>query len=135
QPSLRDLPSSGIGAGVETPGNSSPPLWDNHFDLRAGMCVLGMMVSLWLGRTVPAFAQEAPLPEHQVKAAFIINFPKYVDWPAEAFADPNSPIVIVILGEAKVTEEIQKIITGRTVNGREIVLKRLGSGEEPGVCH
>ena len=79
---------------------------------------------------------EGPLfSEYQVKAAFLINFPKYADWPAEAFAETNSPIVIAVLGETKVTEEIQKIIAGRTVNGREIVLKRLATGEESGVCH
>lgn len=73
--------------------------------------------------------------EYQVKAAFLINFPKYVDWPAEAFAATNSPIVIAVLGQTKVTAEIQKIIPGRTVNGREFVLKRLASGEASGVCH
>jgi hypothetical protein len=89
----------------------------------------------WIAGTSVSIAEE-PLPsEYQVKAAFLINFPKYVDWPAEAFAATNSPIVIVVLGETKVTEEIQKVIAGRTVNGREIVLKRLASGEESGVCH
>jgi hypothetical protein len=82
-----------------------------------------------------ALAEEPLASEYQVKAAFLINFPKYVDWPAEAFAASNSPIVIAVLGESKVTEEIQKIIAGRTVHGREIVLQRLASGAEPGVCH
>jgi hypothetical protein len=81
------------------------------------------------------FAQEGPVPEPQVKAAFLVNFPKYVDWPAEAFAETNSPIVIAVLGESEVTAELQKIVAGRTVNGRKIVLKRLASGEESYVCH
>jgi hypothetical protein len=81
------------------------------------------------------FAQEAPLPEHQVKAAFLVNFPKYVDWPAQAFAATNSPIVIAVLGETKVTGELHKIITNRTVNGREIILQRLAPGEVPRTCH
>ena len=42
---------------------------------------------------------------------------------------------MAVLGESKVIGEIQKVIAGRTVNGREIVLKRLASGEEPDVCH
>jgi hypothetical protein len=89
----------------------------------------------WLVGTSVTIAEE-PLPsESQVKAAFLINFPKYADWPAAAFAETNSPIVIAVLGETLVTEEIQKVITGRTVNGRKIVLKRLTSGEEPGVYH
>jgi len=89
----------------------------------------------WIAGTSVSNA-ETPVPsEYQVKAAFLINFPKYVEWPAETFAETNSPIVVAVLGETKVTEEIQKVIAGRTINGREIVLKRLASGEESGVCH
>ncbi len=97
------------------------------------LCALLMLVAAWIAET-PVSGAEEPLPEYQVKAAFLINFPKYVDWPAEAFAETNSPIIIAVPGETKVTEEIEKVIAGRTVNGRKIVLKRLASGEEPGVC-
>ena len=97
--------------------------------------MLLVMAVGWLGRPLDAVAEEAQVPEHVVKAAFLLNFPKYVEWPAEAFARSNSPIVIAVLGETKVTAEIQKVIAGRSVHGREIVLKRVASGEEPGVCH
>jgi hypothetical protein len=94
-----------------------------------------VMAAGWIGGTSISIAEEPMPSEYQVKAAFLINFPKYVEWPAEAFAATNSPIVIAAMGETKVAAEIEKIITGRTVNGREIVLKRLASHEEPGVCH
>jgi hypothetical protein len=81
-----------------------------------------------------SFAAE-PLPESQVKAAFLINFPRYVEWPAAAFTATNSPIVIAVLGKTEVTAELQKIIAGRIVNGRSIVLKQLVSGDETGGCH
>lgn len=80
-------------------------------------------------------ADPSALPEFQVKAAFLINFPKYVDWPAEAFAETNSPIVIAVLGESRVTDELEKGITGRTINGRAIVLKHLVAGEPLDACH
>jgi hypothetical protein len=89
----------------------------------------------WVAVTSVSIAEEPLASEHQVKAAFLVNFPKYVDWPSGAFAETKSPIVIAVLGETPVTEEIQKVIEGRTVNGRKIILKRLASGEEPGVCH
>jgi hypothetical protein len=105
---------------------------------RAPAIFLGTLLALavgWIAGASPACAQ-APLPaEYQVKAAFLINFAKYADWPAEAFAGASSPIVIAVLGETRVTEEVQKVIAGRTANGRKIVLKRLASGEETGVCH
>ena len=81
-------------------------------------------------------AAELPPSEYQVKAAFLINFPKYVDWPASAFAQTNSPLVIGALGESKITDEIQKLlVTGRIFNDRKIVFTNFASGVEPGGCH
>ena len=95
---------------------------------------LSLSLALLLGW--PAVAAEGQTPlESKVKAAFLINFAKYVEWPAEAFAETNSPVVLAIELESKVTGEIQKAIAGRTVNGREIVLKCLAAGEDSGVCH
>jgi hypothetical protein len=103
-------------------------------DRRAICCALLVMITGCLAGTSVSIAEEPVPSESQVKAAFLINFPKYADWPAEAFAGTNSPIVIAVLGETPVTEEIQKVIPGRTVNGRKIVLKHLTSGEESGGC-
>jgi hypothetical protein len=104
-------------------------------DLHAFHCAFFVMAIAWVTVTSVSIAEEPVASEYQVKAAFLINFPKYTEWPAVAFTDTNSPIVIAVLGETPVTGEIQKIITGRTVNGRKIALKLLTSGEEPGVCH
>ena len=93
------------------------------------------LLSLLIGVNQGACGDTSSFSEYQIKAAFLVNFPKYVDWPAEAFPETNNPIVIVLLGETKVAGEIQKTIAGRTLNGREIVLKQLASGQEPGACH
>jgi hypothetical protein len=102
---------------------------------RAFLCAL--LVTVMGGAAgISASSAEEPMPsEYEVKAAFLVNFPKYAAWPAAAFAGSNSPVVIAVQEEAKVTGEIQKVIAGRTVNGREIILKRLAPGEELGVCH
>jgi hypothetical protein len=94
-----------------------------------------MMAVGWIGGTPVSVAEEPLASEYQVKAAFLINFPKYVDWTAAAFAETNSPIVIAVLGETPVTDELQKAAAGRTVNGRNIILKHLTYGEEYGICH
>lgn len=82
-----------------------------------------------------AIAAEVPPSEQQVEAAFLVNFPKYVDWPAEAVADPARPIVIAVVGDTVVADEVEKAIAGRTVNGRPLVLMRVRSGGAPGPCH
>ena len=70
-----------------------------------------------------------------MKAAFLVNFPKYADWPAGAFAGTNTPIIIAVMGDTPLNEELQKVVAGRTVNGRQILLKHLTSVEESGICH
>jgi hypothetical protein len=101
------------------------------FLFAACFCVFGMVMVATSARA----ADEPLASEYQVKAAFLINFPKYVEWPDNAFADKNSPVVIGMLGETRVTGELQKIITGRTVNGHGFVLKQLNSIEEVIGCH
>jgi hypothetical protein len=82
-----------------------------------------------------AVAQASTPSEHQVKAAFLINFSRYVEWPKSAFARTNSPIIIAVLGKSDVAAELQQMIPGRTVDGRDLVLEHLASGAKPGPCH
>jgi hypothetical protein len=99
------------------------------------LCIVlvSLIAAFW---ALPAIAAETPaLLEYQIKAAFLLKFPKYAEWPPEAFPDATGPLVIAVLGESKVTEEIQKGIAGRTINGREVVLKQLLSPEDAIDCH
>jgi hypothetical protein len=75
---------------------------------------------------------DAPL-DYQVKAAYLVNFPKYLDWPAGAFADTNSPITVAVFGDADVANEFANMVEGgKTAGGHPIVLKRITKEEEIG---
>lgn len=106
------------------------PAWC-HPGIAIRLLVLLMLVgagSLW--------AQEPPtLSETQVKAAFLIKFSRYVDWPADRFTATNSPIIIGVLGKSKVADELEKGVAGRNVNGHDIVFKRLAFGDDFTGCH
>jgi len=80
-------------------------------------------------------AQSQELPEYAVKAAFIYKFTKFVDWPAQAFADPKEPFSICVLGKDPFGNVLDQIFSGKTVNGREPVVKRSNSVEELKRCH
>lgn len=95
--------------------------------------VLGIVLALLAG-SVAGFAQAAPQPEHRVKAAFLLKFPKYVDWPAEAFAETNSPIVIATVGETGLGEELRELVRNKTINGRPLVFKVLAENSAAD-CH
>jgi hypothetical protein len=81
---------------------------------------LGVLMVFLIGLGT-AFAQPTRPSEDQVKAAFLLNFPKYVEWPAEIFAATNSPITLATLGDTSLGEELREMVKDRIVNGRPLV--------------
>jgi hypothetical protein len=63
--------------------------------------------------------------EYLIKAGYIYNFAKLIDWPSKAFPQPDSPIVIGILGEDPFGPIMDRIVADKKINGRTIVVKRL----------
>jgi hypothetical protein len=80
-------------------------------------------------------AQEAAPTEYQIKAAFLYNFAKFVEWPPSAFADAQSPIVIGVLGKNVFDSNLEKIIHGKTVNNRPFLFKEFHTAIEATKCH
>jgi hypothetical protein len=60
--------------------------------------------------------------EYQIKAAFVYNFTKFVEWPPQSFTDAAEPIVIGIVGKNPFGESLENAVRGRKVGGREIVI-------------
>src|SRR3979411_292141 len=65
--------------------------------------------------------------EYLIKAGFIYNFANLVQWPSTSFAQPDSPIVIVILGEDHFGTTLDHALEGKKVNARPFVIKRARS--------
>lgn len=71
---------------------------------------------------LPAQAAERP-SEHEVKAAFLYNFGKFVKWPESDV--PGSRFVIAVLGEDPFGSVLDRTVAGKTVLGRSVQVKRL----------
>jgi hypothetical protein len=71
------------------------------------------------------FADEVTPSEYQVKAAYLLNFTKFVEWPASAFESPESPLTICILGEDPFGSILDQLVDGETANGRKLAVQRL----------
>jgi hypothetical protein len=67
--------------------------------------------------------------ERRVKAAFLYKFLGYAEFPAGAFADLGSPVVIGVYGADDMAAELARVTGGRTVNGRPIVVRALRESE------
>lgn len=73
--------------------------------------------------------------EYQLKAAFLFNFTKFVEWPAARFAGEAAPIVIAVVGRNPFGDELEKIVRDRTVNGRTLVIARFETAREALLVH
>lgn len=104
---------------------SARPFWLSG---RLVYFLLALLLSIHFVDALDADAQEA-LPEFQIKAAYLFNFLKFVEWPGDAFADPLAPIVIGVVGEDPFGSALPEVIVGKTVQGRDLVIRRYHAGE------
>lgn len=89
-----------------------------------------VVLALW-----PALASAADLPgEAQVKAAYVLNFAKFTEWPAQAFRDQQAPLVICVLGNQDTLSAFAGI-EGKNVHGRETRVQANPRGAELRACH
>lgn len=91
-------------------------------------------VLLLLMATAAAGADARKDLEYQVKAAFLFNFAKFVEWPADAFTDPQDPVAICILGKDPFGESLDQVVRGETVNGRPLAVRRPRQAPEARDC-
>jgi len=79
--------------------------------------------------------QTPPPGEYEVKAAFLYNFAKFVEWPPGAFPDPNSPLIIGVVGEDPFGEALDFAVAGKLVQGRPLEVRRWRRFENVDSCH
>lgn len=97
-----------------------------------------LIVCTWLAfPTWCAWAGQSydPAVEDQVKAAFLYKFGGYVDWPADVFERPDSPLTIGVMGSEAFTTVLTQIAAGRDVNGHSVAIRRLQRGGSVGGLH
>jgi len=70
--------------------------------------------------------------ESEVKAAFLFNFARYVEWPDR---DGNRPITIGVLGDGDFPAVLEQVVRGKLVRDRQVRVKRLSGGGELRRCH
>lgn len=71
----------------------------------------------------PACAQDAGGLEYKVKAGYLFNFAKFIEWPASAFASERAPLVVASIDDGTVLPVLNQVLQGKNVNGRAIEVK------------
>ena len=81
-----------------------------------------------------AAVRAAVTSEYDLKAAFLFNFAQFVEWPADAFADAGTPIVIGVLGEDPFGKSLDDIVAGETVHNRPLAIRRFRAVDQVDSC-
>ena len=91
--------------------------------LRIRLLAVSVATLALLAAAAPLAAQTASAPA--LKAAFVYNFAKFTEWPADVAK--TGPLTICVLGDLQIASELDGTVKGRTIDGREVVVSRAQS--------
>lgn len=94
-----------------------------------------LIVILWAGNSTAQMGFMIYPSENQVKAKYLYNFARFVDWPDEVFPDDKTPITIGVICEDPFGIDLNKTVEGKRINGREFRIKRFERLENVEYCH
>jgi uncharacterized protein DUF4154 len=90
------------------------------------MAVLRTLRTLGLVATLMLSTPALPAPsEYQVKAVFLFNFARFVEWPALTFVDSKAPFTLCVYGEDPFGGDLDAVVRGEAVAGRPIAVRRM----------
>lgn len=98
------------------------------------MALLRQLCVLILGLTLLTADASAALSDHRVKAVFLFNFSKFVEWPPSAFAAADAPFVIGVFGRDPFGSDLEDVARGESVNGRPLLIKRVQTMQDAAAC-
>lgn len=84
-----------------------------------------LLIIAVMSRLAASGSQVQPLDEYQVKAAFLYNFAKFVEWPAEGFQSGNEPIVICVLGSDPFGHDLENAVKGKAIDGHPLTTRKI----------
>jgi hypothetical protein len=92
------------------------------------------LISILMITAARVSAGEEP-SEYEVKAAFLFNFSKFVEWPEGTFASAADRITICVLGQDPFGTLLDDAVRDKRVNGREIAVQKTASVSRVAGCH
>ncbi len=98
-----------------------------------GFLVLPIVMAAVLASSL-AGAAEPAFSEYEVKAGFIYNIAKFVEWPERTDAGSRNQLLVCVLGSDPFGKAFEQI-EGRTVQGKKLGIRRVASAREARECH
>jgi hypothetical protein len=68
---------------------------------------------------------QSPMNEAQVKAMFVYNFLKFVEWPVDSSVGAKDPFVVIIIGDGATADACEQFLASKSIGERPVVVRRL----------
>jgi hypothetical protein len=77
----------------------------------------------------------SPPDEYQLKAVFLYNFAQFTEWPTNAFAGADAPLVIGVLGDSPLNSNLETTVRGEKIKNRPLIVEHYRRVDEIRNCH
>lgn len=105
-------------------------IWKQLLRMSVTLIVVAFMF-LGIGKLI---GEQAKPGEYQVKAAYLYNFGRFIEWPARAAVGANNPFAICVLGQDPFGPALNATLAGATINGKSVVARNIPDPAEAADC-
>jgi hypothetical protein len=96
--------------------------------------VRGALACVLLLLSFTVRAQQPRATESEIKAAYLLNFAKFVQWPADG-SPAADPLKFCVLGRDPFGPVLDSLVAGQQIGGKNIVIRRLSRAADAVGCH
>jgi len=93
------------------------------------------MAALIWGSLAAGDLRAQPIHEYQMKAAYLYNFVKFVEWPEQAFHSARDPVVICVLDQKLLLRTLEEAVHGQRVDIRRVAIRQVADIQHVDGCH
>ena len=120
---------------VDTQRDESASQCRGTRQLQGCRCALAALTLLWaLSAIQNLWAQTPKATETQVKAAYLYNFGRFVEWPAQNSSTKPDAFAVCVLGQDPFGPTLDAILAGETIGGKSVVARRISDPQESVNC-
>lgn len=94
-------------------------------------------LSWYLGLSAELGEAQSPSDpvQQEIEAAYLLNFTRYVEWPARSFATSNAVLKLCVTGADEFRPILERTVAGRRARGRPLQVLAPEVPAAAGECH
>jgi YfiR/HmsC-like len=106
----------------------------SHPILRLLLCAVFLLTAFCSPACAQISAAQGLPSESELRAAFVYNFAKFVEWPPESFSSLSDPLELCISGDEVLLSDLRRMANGKTIGGRSSHVRAVDDDQING-CH